>query len=296
MPHDKRPSNKPVLAEASGNTFLIFDYLDKEEHNFDENIIRYYHRLYGFEKIDSCLVLTKAKEQFDSAQVGNPDSTLFMRMYVYEPGDGFCGNGARVVAKYCFSHYNNIWSRFFIVLDGQLHELLQRGNEYSVEMGKSVYEDLTGDFVKKGALDTNGKLILDGITWYYVNTSEPHLVTFDEIDDKKLINIGDSLNQDMDQFRIGINLNRVSILGKSAINALTFERGINRLTKACGSGSTSCVALAKRLRLIDDAKKVVVKVRGGYVVVTNEENKIYLSGPCWVDGIDSIEIHPESKI
>nr|CAG8434010.1 9062_t:CDS:10 [Entrophospora candida] len=92
-------------------------------------------------------------------------------MYVYEPGYGFCSNGARVVSKYCFDHYGDRYKQFFIRCGDYFHELLQHGTEFFVEMG------------------------------------------------------------------------------------------INRLTLACGTGSTSCVALAKRLKLIDqDPSKVTVNV------------------------------------
>lgn len=60
------------------------------------------------------------------------------------PGDGFYR--ARVVSKYCFHHYRELYSQFFIAL----HELLERDErdewnersvEYLVEMGKSQYHD-----------------------------------------------------------------------------------------------------------------------------------------------------------
>ncbi|CAG8506904.1 15350_t:CDS:1 [Cetraspora pellucida] len=283
------PNYKPVYAEATGNKFLIFDYLDKYEHDFDESIVRYYHRLYGFEKIDSCLVLTKVSGESVPAHLRDLNSSLLMRMYVYEPGDGFCGNGARAVAKYCFNYHNNHYDQFFIILDGQSHQLLQRDTEYFVEMGKSIYDDPNGNFVKKGVLNSEGKLITDDITWYYVNTSEPHLVTLDKIDDEKLTSIGNSL-QDPNRFPIGINLNRVSVVDKSTIDVVTFERGINRITLACGTGSTSCAALVRRLGFIDKAiNKVKVKVRGGYVVVSNEDDNVYLGGQAAIEGVDDVE-------
>ncbi|CAG8778458.1 19962_t:CDS:1 [Gigaspora margarita] len=280
---------KPVYAEASGNTFLIFDYLDKYEHDFDESVVRYFHRLYGFEKIDSCLVLTKVSNESVPAHLRDLKSSLLLRMYVYEPGDGYCGNGARAVAKYCFNYHKNSYEQFFIILDGQSHQLLQQDTEYFAEMGKSIYDDPNGGFVKKGVLNSEGKLITDDVTWYYVNTSEPHLVTLDKIDDEKLTNIGNSL-QDPKRFPIGINLNKVSVVDKSTIDVVTFERGINRITLACGTGSTSCAALVRRLGFIDKAiNKVTVKVRGGYVIVSNENDKIYLGGQCAVEGVDDIE-------
>jgi len=179
--------HKPIFAEASGNTFLIFDYLDKYEHDFDESIIRYYHQLYGFEKIDSCLVLTKVYNEHIPIQFHDLNSVLLMRMYVYEPGDGFCGNGARAVSKYCFHRYGKLYSQFFIATDNLFHELLERDErnervaEYLVEMGESQYHDSAGDFVKKGILDGEGKFTYNDITWYYANTSEPHLVTLSEV-------------------------------------------------------------------------------------------------------------------
>ncbi|CAJ0645644.1 10090_t:CDS:2 [Entrophospora sp. SA101] len=55
-------------------------------------------------------------------------------MYVYEPGDGFYGNGARVVSKYCFDHYGDRYKQFFIRCGDYFHELLQHGTEFFVEM------------------------------------------------------------------------------------------------------------------------------------------------------------------
>ncbi|CAH1768061.1 4510_t:CDS:2, partial [Entrophospora sp. SA101] len=171
----KNTNPKSILAEISGNTFLIFDYLDKFEHDFDE------------------------------------------KMYVYEPGDGFYGNGARVVSKYCFDHYGDRYKQFFIRCGDYFHELLQHGTEFFVEM-------------------------------------EPTTQSLNYHDNDGLS------DEEFCQQR--------------------WESSINRLTLACGTGSTSCVALAKRLKLIDqDASKVTVNVPGGYLIISNENGRIYLGGP-----------------
>lgn len=60
--------------------------------------------MYIFEKVDSCLVLTEVydEEHIPTQLRGSILCSLSEKVL----GDGFCDNGARVVLKYCFHHYN----------------------------------------------------------------------------------------------------------------------------------------------------------------------------------------------
>lgn len=67
---------------------------------------------------------------------------------------------------------------------------------------------------------------------------EPHLVTFDPISEKELFDLGEYVNRSQrEHFPLGINLNQVRIRDKG-LEVVTFERGVNRITAACGTGAT----------------------------------------------------------
>ena len=88
---------------------------------------------------------------------------------------------------------------------------------------------------------------------YFTQTVEPHLVCFDSLDNDTLINIGKGLNETMrDLFPLGINLNTVKVMSDKSIEVTTYERGVNRVTQSCGTGSTSSVALSILLKKITD--------------------------------------------
>jgi len=280
----------PIFADSNGNSFLIFDYIQNTHHH-DPKYVRSCHAPM-FELIDSALVLEKLYEN---------DLNIVLKMFVYEPGDGFCGNGARAVSHFLHKKYPNVGKKFCIQSDTLLHSLIysKEAERYYAEMGPTVFEDIYQIFsIGKGSSFNvelpGGKIILLN----YSQTAEPHLITFDDISEEEHVLLGKLLNNDekfKKQFPIGINVNKVLLL-KDKPNSIflsTFERGIERVTKACGTGSVSAVALCIKNKLFPAPKPDVstiynVECLGGTLnVLYLPDGKILLGGRTTI-GIDVV--------
>ena len=257
------------LAQGNNNTFILFDLIEKPE-QYTQHFLQQAHRFL----VDTLIrddVLILMPHHIDKA-----NQHLYIKMIVLEP-DGsiaaFCGNGARVVAAYLKKHYGHIWQSFSLVSQDGLHALsyLQEGL-YGVKMGITQYNPFESQFV---SMPSRFRAAQDDIwflpyvhenkiyTFYFTKTVEPHLICFDPMDNKTLIRIGKELNETgRDQFPLGINLNEVKIVSDQSIEVTTYERGVNRITQSCGTGSTSSVALSFLLKKITQEKCVVLSKDG----------------------------------
>jgi diaminopimelate epimerase len=86
-------------------------------------------------------------------------------------------------------------------------------------------------------------------------------------------------------FPKGANVNLYSFIGKDTVRILTFERGVEDYTLACGTGSAStALTLLEKGLLSGDT--LTLENRGGTLKVTITDEGIYLEGPTEV-----IDIH-----
>ena len=68
----------------------------------------------------------------------------------------------------------------------------------------------------------------------------------------------------------------VNIIDENNIKIITYERGVG-FTKACGTGSCSSVVVSKKLGLVKN--EVFVHQALGKLLITIEDNNIYMEGP-----------------
>ena len=79
-------------------------------------------------------------------------------------------------------------------------------------------------------------------------------------------------------FPKGVNVNFYDVLGEGQVRILTYERGVEDYTLACGTGSASvAVVLASMGQLSGDT--VRVENPGGILTVTLNEKGLFLEGP-----------------
>jgi diaminopimelate epimerase len=125
---------------------------------------------------------------------------------------------------------------------------------------------------------------LKAFTFYWTETLEPHLVTFDDIQERELNDLGLYLNHSQrDYFPLGINLNKAEVVAKNRLHVTTFERGVNRITAACGTGATSCAMLAKTLQKIQGGADVFVNLKGGALLIQLHQDNAIMSGPAFIE-------------
>lgn len=76
----------------------------------------------------------------------------------------------------------------------------------------------------------------------------------------------------------GANVNLCAVTGENRVRLLTFERGVEDFTLACGTGTGATVAALARLGLVSGGG-TLVRTDGGLLSVDLDGEDIYLTGP-----------------
>ena len=247
---------KYYLAEACQNTFVLFDCLHVSQVNGE--FLSLAHDCLKRESRDDVLILVNGRIE---------KGAYYARMVVLGL-DGalgeFCGNGARACAAYLFDRFSQI-GRIFLESPWGIHPLERHGeNMYSIKLPSASF-------------DWNPKFIVDleQCELDYVEMIEPHLIIAEEMSEEELLSVGRALNQRRELFPRGINVNAYHFLEDGALYVKTYERGVQRLTKSCGSGSIACVAHSQ----IKGCKQIVTA--GGALEITIQEEGVVLKGPAF---------------
>ncbi|XWN37942.1 MAG: diaminopimelate epimerase [Balneola sp.] len=255
--------------EGAGNDFIV---IDNRELKFSlERIIALTpalcNRRFGI-GADGLLAL-------ENAQIENVDYTM-----IYRNADGsdagMCGNGSRCLA-------------LFAATNGF-------STSQSFNVHNSVYKakvDLKNNSVSVGFPDVlePENIQIDSHQLIQVYTGTEHVVRFvepDKLNDEtELTSIGSGLRYADQLNPPGSNVNFISKTGVSSIELQTYERGVEGLTLACGTGA---IASAIASHFSSQNKHIKndysVNVKGGKLKVSfiyNPKEKIYtdiqLSGP-----------------
>jgi diaminopimelate epimerase len=277
------PSNDElpfVRGEGCGNTLIIFDYIDQRDISLSEIIPTAHHYLCQ-EGRDDALILTLESRD---------NEKLVIHMHVLEPDRSiadFCGNGARVAAKYLHDKYGGKYPHYCLCTKNGHRQVWWDDETYYVSMGKTSFDQLGSQFVNVQLISSNTMMLGIGARLFhfkYTETLEPHLITFDQIEDGELILIGEYVNKYQRQyFPYGINMNRVELRSSREIYVVTYERGVNKITKACGTGATSSAMLGRALGYLDPKDSIRVKMIGGELMITPSADQSVMSGPAFLD-------------
>lgn len=207
--------------QGAGNDFIVFDNRDYGFllHEIISFTPRLCHRRFGA-GADGVLVLDDA--------VGKAGYRM-----VYRNADGsdagMCGNGARCIAR-------------FAVKKGfpEKHTFLVHDRTYSAEVnGENVTIDFPVEPVPKDLPEMHGSEAV------FVHSGTEHVVTWvDEplLDNKpELTSRGREIRQNRKLFPTGTNVNFISPIGNDGqLRMMTYERGVEDLTLACGTGALAC--------------------------------------------------------
>ena len=216
--------------------------------------------------------------------VGNSDCADFQMIFYNSDGTRgeMCGNGARCIAR--FAHDMGIVgdSMVFETLAGPVEGQRVSESQYRVALNRPSVLDLTRKadvaYVELG------------------NPGVPHGVknySGDLFDDRE------ALREEMRTLRYdpafpkGANINYYRLTGTGKADVLTFERGVEDFTLACGTGcgSVACVLWKKGL-LPDNA--LTARVPGGElrlrIVGTDHVEKLLLEGPTEITEVLELNI------
>lgn len=224
------------LAEACKNTFVLFDCIENAP---DKHFWQFAHAALIKENRDDAIILTLEKKT---------PTALYLKMHVLGV-DGnfgeFCGNGSRSAAAYLFSHYRQ-YKQFYLVTRRGTFPLFSYGmGIYAVHL---PHVQFSGDH------------------WEIL---EPHVAVGKKLSNAELLRLGRSLNQNR-----SINVNAWEVLHPALIAVKTYERGVQRLTKSCGTGSCVCASL-----YLNGKGSVFVKTPGGLLLIRIQDKHLELIGP-----------------
>lgn len=192
-----------------------------------------------------------------------------------------CGNGARCICRYGYENG----------LAGDIQRVeTTAGLVIGEKINKRQYRIRLND-VSKMQLDED--IVIDGKTlkFSYVelgNPGLPHVVTeisgLSSTNKEELKRLGKTLRYS-ERFPKGANVNFYDITGEDALVELTYERGVEDFTLACGTGTGSVVSVLAKKNLVS-GKDVKVSVPGGELFITLKDElsggtnpTIFLTGP-----------------
>lgn len=272
------PSPFPYIrGEGCGNTFLIFDCLEASPQAID-GLIKGAHESLLSEKRDDALIL---KTEYQDSE------RLILTMIVLEPDQSiaeFCGNGARVISCFLRHKFGNQKMKYYLKTSRGRRKIWWQEDTFFVDMGKTNFYLNTNKFLNPQLETFTLGLGMRQFTFFWTETIEPHLVTFEAIDEDELQDLGLYLNHHQRHFfPLGINLNRAEIISENSMNVTTFERGVNRITEACGTGATSCAMLAKSLGRLRSRGDITISLKGGQITIHPKQGRAIMSGPANIE-------------
>ena len=176
-----------------------------------------------------------------------------------------CGNGARCICR--FAYDNGITEeKMTIETDAGIVEG-ERLSECLYRIRLNDAKGLTLD--KEKGLD-------------FVTVGVPHVII--KLDELEYENASELFKRARKiRYEQNANVNFYCKINESTVKILTYERGVEDFTKACGTGSGALAAILFERKIIDK-NEVTVKNRGGDLKVTLTLNgALYLEGRADVD-------------
>ena len=260
--------------QGSGNDFIFFDNLNGEITSPEVLAINFCNRHYGIGSDGIVLI-----EKSDVADAK-------MLMYNKDGSKGYiAGNGLRCAGKYLYD--NGIVDKTHLTIETpvgikKIHLYTENGRVKSVKvfMGKAEFEaeKIPTNILSKGKV-VDQPIIVDGKEYNVtcVNVGNPHCVVFGtHIDAFNLAEIGPDF-ENAKYFPEKINTEFVRVIDSRTLRMRVWERG-NGETYACGTGACAAVAAACELGYCEKDKDVVVKLKGGDLIVNYTDDQITLEG------------------
>ncbi|WP_367680977.1 diaminopimelate epimerase [Buchnera aphidicola] len=194
-----------------------------------------------------------------------------------------CGNGARCVAYFLL--IKNITEKKNIRLQTvtrNIHVSFLKKNYIQVNMGFPSFKTEDIPCLKKNITENSYSVIFESkkITFSVVSLGNPHCVILcKNIKNVDIARIGNFL-QTHDIFPKGVNVSFVEIINFYEIKLRVYERGVNKETRACGSGACASAVVLISKRLLSNEKKIKVNLPGGFLYIKwkGNNNHIYMTG------------------
>lgn len=210
-----------------------------------------------------------------------------MRMFNMDGSEGkMCGNAIRCVAKYVYDH--NIATKETLEIDTlsgikiiELHVENGKMVSATVDMGSPILDPPTIPvLVEKQEVLINYSLLIEDASYSITTVSmgNPHCVIFsDDIESINLPIIGPKFEHHP-MFPESVNTEFIQIENRNTLHMRVWERGSGE-TLACGTGACAAVVAAVLNGHCDKDTDVVVKLRGGDLIIRYTDDSVYMTGP-----------------
>lgn len=256
--------------QGAGNDFIIINNLnEKKPISIYNHLAKVLCRRRMSIGADGLIVIDKAEK----------DGDYKMIFFNSDGSEGeMCGNGVRCIARY---GYDNCLAGEEIKIE------TVAGMITAWRITKQLYKIRLNEVT---SLELNKIISIDDKSYNcsYVelgNPGLPHVVIempgLKNINRDKIWNLGNKIRHYKD-FPKGANVNFYDVTGENEVEELTFERGVEDFTYACGTGTGATVVVLEKMGLVS-GKNVKVHMQGGDLYINIEKNEnmkeiIYLTG------------------
>lgn len=254
--------------QGTGNDFVIIDnrtlQLSKEE--IAELAPDICSRRFGVGSDGIMALFPAEKEQVDYTMFYlNPDGS----------DAGMCGNGGRCMALFAYSL--GFGQQQLFNVHNRIYKAKVKGNSVSLSFPiQATIEPIT----------------IDDQEIYVTHTGTEHIVTSVDAqqltEDEFLKSKGSELRFHNRFHPVGTNVNFISGIDKTHLRLQTYERGVEDLTLACGTGAIASALVWHQVQELSNSErnKFMVVTKGGelgvhftYDPADNSYNNVKLEGP-----------------
>lgn len=186
-----------------------------------------------------------------------------------------CGNGARCICRYGYENALAGEEQKVETMSGTVYGKRVDSRNYRVKLNPATTVDLERSAEAEGVSYDCAYVELG-------NPGLPHAVVnlegLDRIPGTELKALGRKLRF-AKAFPKGANVNFYEFQKDGTLLIRTYERGVEDLTYACGTGTASVALVLKRKGLVSAEETVTAKVHGGCLSVDVEGDELWLYGP-----------------
>ena len=244
---------------ASGNDFIVIDNRNgkvkkkfQDLNEFVKKICRMHHSVGA----DGVIFIENSEEYDFRWRFFNADGSEAE----------MCGNGGRCAARFAYMNGIAKQKMAFETIAGIIKAEVH-GPKVKLQLTKPI--DLKLDYPV--CLEDKEVFVSS------VNTGVPHAVLLvSDIDHVPVEDLGRMIRHHKIFGEKGTNVNFVEIIDKKNVKVRTYERGVERETYACGTGSVASAVILNEKTLVKNP--VNIHTRGGEIL------KIYIDGDVYLEG------------
>tara|TARA_B100000700_G_C15039032_1_gene854296 strand:- start:411 stop:1190 length:780 start_codon:yes stop_codon:yes gene_type:complete len=154
-----------------------------------------------------------------------------------------CANGAMCIIQVLQQRQYHFNTNKFLAGDGE-HKIKISNKRISIQMKPPSFK--TKDINIAGCIGA------------HIDSGAKHFVTISKVKDiDSLYKLAQSIRYDDYFSPLGLNVNFLDIISKNKINVITYEKGIEKIMKSCGSGSVAAAFYAAQKHDIQNPLTII---------------------------------------